>query len=93
MVGDRLRDVFGDVFGQERARDVTRNSVYELRRNLNDERFGTAFQAVFVTEAVSMLQLCEVWPQRLGLYRQVSKTSPVYRHLTVSVERRWYMLR
>ena len=46
------QDEFGDVFGQECARDVARNPVYELRRNQNDERVRIVLEAVFVTDAV-----------------------------------------
>jgi hypothetical protein len=46
------QDEFDDVLGQECARDVARNPVYELRWNLKDERARIAFEAVFVADSV-----------------------------------------
>jgi hypothetical protein len=51
-------DEFCDVLGQERAGDIARNSFYELRRNLTDERVRIAFQAVLVTD--SIFHMCMV---------------------------------
>jgi hypothetical protein len=55
------QDEFRNVLGQERARDVASNPVYELRWNLNDEHVRIAFQAVLVSDpVVRMGMLCLV---------------------------------
>ncbi len=86
------QDEFGDVLGQECARHVARNSVYELRRNLNDERVRIAFEAVFVADSVILClyrasggvtgRRCGVWHavfrRRSGLRRKPAKCRELY---------------
>jgi hypothetical protein len=47
-----LEDEVCDVLGQQRAGNIGRDTFHELRRHLNDEHVGLAFQAVFVTGLV-----------------------------------------
>lgn len=47
-----LQDQIGDVFGHQCAGHVVRDICDELRRYVNNERVGIAFEAVFVADSV-----------------------------------------